>query len=91
MRFGTHFQGALSLPRVAFVAYMFVDDTYFIETTKYSCDDFKDVGNQMQRALDLLSGMIKATSGALVLKKCSGTWLTSTGWMGNESKCHMKI
>ncbi len=67
--FGTDFQGALSSSCAAFVAFAFIDDTDLIETVKYSHDRFEDVGNQMQWALDLWSGMIKATDGALVPKK----------------------
>ncbi len=41
--FGMNFKGALSSHRVIFMAYVFVDDTDLIETTKFPHDDFKEV------------------------------------------------
>ncbi len=51
------------------MAYVFVDDTDLIKTAKYSRDQFEDVGTQMQWALDLWSGMIKAMGGTLFPEK----------------------
>ncbi len=64
--FGMDFKGALSTQQVVFVTYAFVDGTNLIKTASYTWDQFEDVASQMQRPLNLWSGTILATGGALV-------------------------
>ncbi len=78
--FGTDFKGALSFHRVVFVAYAFVDDTDLIKTSKFAQDDFDRVLLQMQKALDIWSGMIWATGGAFIPEK--------TFWYAINFSCH---
>ncbi len=59
----------MSSQQVVFVAYALVYNTDLIKTAKFSQDDFKEVLIQTQQALDMWSGMIWATGGALIPKK----------------------
>ncbi len=51
------------------MAYAFVDDIDLIETAKYLQDNSEEALLQMQPALTLWNGMIRATRGELGLEK----------------------
>ena len=86
-RFGT-FRTAISRKEIRIVGYAFVDDTDLIQTAKEG-ENFDQVLNEMQKALNLWEGLIKNTGGALAVDKCrwwgidfewnQGTWHYKTG------------
>ncbi len=49
--------------------YIFMDDTNLIEMAKFPTNNIKNVISNMQRALDVWGGLIRATGGTLVLEK----------------------
>jgi hypothetical protein len=67
--FGTFFKTSLSGQDVRIVGYTFVDDTDLIQTGRNSQTTHKEVCQDMQKALNMWEGLIRATGGALVVRK----------------------
>jgi hypothetical protein len=77
--FGTFFKTSLSGQDIRIVGYAFVDDTDLIQTGRNSHTTGEEVCQDMQKALNLWEGLIRATGGALVVEK-SSWWLIDFRW-----------
>jgi hypothetical protein len=82
--FGTFFKTSLSGQDIQIVGYAFVDDTDLIQTGRTSQTTSEEVHQAMQNALNMWEGLIRATGGALVVKK-SSWWLIDFRWNADGS------
>ena len=83
--YGTFFKTAISGLEIRLVGYAFVDDTDLIQSAKNSSESIESVIKEMQSAIDLWEGLIKATGGALSVEKCCWwaidfTWKEDGSW-----------
>ena len=77
--FGTFFKSVISGDEIRLVGYAFVDDTDLIHTAKDGNNDPDEILSEAQDALTYWEGLIRATGGALSLKK-SAYWLIHFKW-----------
>jgi hypothetical protein len=81
--FGAFFLSALSVMLITFVCYAFVDDTDLVHTAKDVHTSGEVVMKEMQEAIDMWEGGIRASGGALVPAK-SYWYLIDFVWEKNE-------
>jgi hypothetical protein len=67
--FGTYFQACISGEAIRFIGYSFVDNTDLIQTAKSTHDNELEVTSEMQRAINMWEGAIRATGGAIIPTK----------------------
>jgi hypothetical protein len=65
----THFKALISKDEIKIVGFAFVDDKDLLRASAPGEKTYQEVGQDMQRGLDLWEGLLKATGGALVPEK----------------------
>ena len=90
MGYGTFFKASISGTAIRLVGYAFVDNTDLIQTARNSAENIESVIGQMQQALNLWEGLIKATGGALSVEKCCW-WSIDFNWQPDGSWKYKKI
>ena len=77
--YGTFFKASISGSEIRLVGYAFVDDTDLMQTARNWDENIESVIKEMQNALNLWEGLIKATGGALSVEKCCW-WAIDFHW-----------
>jgi hypothetical protein len=89
--FGVTFLTAISVSLVAFVCYVFVDNTDLVHTAQYVYMTGEEVLQQMQRVINHWEGGLRATGSAKDPQKTIGTILTGCGIGANGITPHNSI